>query len=402
LTNYSLITGVGPQGVPASKEPEDSPEGSRGELSASTAADAAVLDALYGDLPSYQPKAAERSEVVGATVPKVSSLPSEVPTILPSVGLRVITNPTSPTLVIEPVAQEVVASPISAVAGVLVSMRAPPRSPSACPAAVSASAASSAMASTWLVDYSEIASLPEIAEAENDYIGDLVDSFYNSLERTIDLVLKGSPMPFSKLKVVLSRGIECIRDFEGYHQAAALELLVDDLEKDVEEWRRLRCSDPESLADERLARLFAEKHEARLAAQEAAKAISSDLESLETRQAEVRSAIDASTSALLDAEDKIGRAEEMIRKANLLLSKAVLVRLEETARLEQLRAQNDELARQESSQRATLAEVEARLAQAVDFNETELRSQALAQAADDRRTGLASLGDRIRSYNVRL
>jgi len=126
------------------------------------------------------------------------------------------------------------------------------------------------------------------------------------------------------------------------------------------------------------------------------------LKSLETRQAEVESAIDASTSALLYTEDKIGRAEEMIRKANLLLSKAVPVRFEETARLEQLKAQNEELARQGLSQRATLAEVEARLAQAVDFNEAELRSQALAQAADDRRARLASLGERLRTYNVRL
>ena len=37
----------------------------------------------------------------------------------------------------------------------------------------------------------------------------------------------------------------------------------------------------------------------------------------------------------------------MIRKANLLLSKAEPVRLEETARLEQLKAQNDEVLRQE-------------------------------------------------------
>jgi len=54
------------------------------------------------------------------------------------------------------------------------------------------------------------------------------------------------------------------------------------------------------------------------------------------------------------------------------------------------------------AQRAILAEVEARLARAVDFNEAELRSQALAQAADDRRTRLGSLGERLRSYSVRL
>ena len=101
-------------------------------MSASTAADADVLDALYGDLPSYQPKPAERPEAAEAAVPEVSSLPtvstSEMPATLPSAELRVITIPTSPTLVIEPVAQEVVASLISAVAGVLVSMRTPPRS----------------------------------------------------------------------------------------------------------------------------------------------------------------------------------------------------------------------------------------------------------------------------------
>ena len=126
------------------------------------------------------------------------------------------------------------------------------------------------------------------------------------------------------------------------------------------------------------------------------------MKSLETRQAEVENAIDASTSALLDAEDRIAKAKEMIRKGNLLLSKAEPVRLEEAARLEQLKAQNDELSQQGLSQRATLAEVEARLAQAMDFDEAELKSQALAQAADDRRTRLASLGERIRSYNVRL
>ena len=92
----------------------------------------------------------------------------------------------------------------------------------------------------------------------------------------------------------------------------------------------------------------------------------------------------------------------MIRKGNLLLSKAEPVRLEEAARLEQLKAQSDELSQQGLSQRATLEEVEARLAQAMDFDEAELKSQALAQAADDRRTRLASLGERIRSYNIRL
>ena len=65
-------------------------------------------------------------------------------------------------------------------------------------------------------------------------------------------------------------------------------------------------------------------HEAHLVTQEAAKAISSDLKSLETRKVELGDAIDASSSTLLDAEDKIEKAKEMIRKANLFLSKTEL------------------------------------------------------------------------------
>ena len=98
--------------------------------------------------------------------------------------------------------------------------------------------------------------------------------------------------------------------------------------------------------------------------------------------------------------DKIEKAKEMIRKANLLLSKAEPVRLEESARLEQLKAQSDELLRQELAQRATLVEVEARLAQTASFNEAELRSQGLVRVADDRRTRLAILEGRIKSYEA--
>jgi len=53
--------------------------------------------------------------------------------------------------------------------------------------------------------------------------------------------------------------------------------------------------------------------EAHFVAQEAAKAISSDLKSLETRRVKIGDAIDASNSALLDTDDKIEKAKEMSR-----------------------------------------------------------------------------------------
>ena len=175
---------------------------------------------------------------------------------------------------------------------------------------------------------------------------------------------------------------------------------MDRLERDVDEWRHLSHLDLESSVNEQLAHLAAEIHEAHLTAQEAAKAISSDLKSLEMRRVELGDAIDASNSAFLDAEDKIEKAKEMIRKANLLLSKAEPVRLEEIARLEQLKAQNDEVLQQELAQRATLAETEAHLSQTTSFNEVKLRSQALIRAAEERKNRLATLEERIKSYEA--
>ena len=67
------------------------------------------------------------------------------------------------------------------------------------------------------------------------------------------------------------------------------------------------------------------------------------MKSLEIRKVEIVDAIDASNSALLDVEDKIENAKEIINRANILLSKVEMVRLEEIAQLEQLNAQNDEV-----------------------------------------------------------
>ena len=77
--------------------------------------------------------------------------------------------------------------------------------------------------------------LPGVVEAENEFMAELVDSFYKGLKCFIALVLKGSTTSFSALKVVLSRSINSIRDFGGDDQATTLELMVDKLERDVDE-----------------------------------------------------------------------------------------------------------------------------------------------------------------------
>ena len=76
------------------------------------------------------------------------------------------------------------------------------------------------------------------------------------------------------------------------------------------------------------------------------------------------------------------------------------MRLEEIARQEQLKAQNDEVLQYELAQRATLAKIEARLSHTVNFNEAELRSQAFIRAAEERKNRLSILEEWIKSYEV--
>ena len=287
------------------------------------------------------------------------------------------------TLVVEPVLPGVVTSPTSIVAGVLVSMKTPPRPPAIPrPSSTSAFATSSTIMTMKLVKVlsSGITRSPGVIEAEKKFVSEIVDSFYKSLKRSIALILKDSTTSFLALKVVLSRNIESIRDFRGDDQAAALELLVEKFEKDVDEWRHLSNSYLNPLVDEELERLMAQMQKVHLEVQEATKAVSLDLKSLETSKVEIGDVIDVSNSALLDAEDKIEKARKMIKRANLLLFKAELVCLEEISRLEQLKAQNDEVVQQEMAQRATLTEIEARLSQTANFNKAELRSQAFIRA----------------------
>jgi len=51
LPRHNIVAGVPPLGASTSREPTDLPDESRGDMSTSIAANAAVLDALYGDLP---------------------------------------------------------------------------------------------------------------------------------------------------------------------------------------------------------------------------------------------------------------------------------------------------------------------------------------------------------------
>ena len=67
-----------------------------------------------------------------------------------------------------------------------------------------------------------------------------------------------------------------------------------------------------------------------------AKAVSQELKSLISKEIKIADAIEASSNALASANVQIERARDMLRRADLLLSIAELVRVAETAQLGQL------------------------------------------------------------------
>ena len=63
--------------------------------------------------------------------------------------------------------------------------------------------------------------------------------------------------------------------------------------------------------------------------------MSQELKSLALKEVKITDTIEASNSALASANEQIEKAEEMIKRTNFLLSKAMPIRAAETAQLEQ-------------------------------------------------------------------
>jgi len=86
------------------------------------------------------------------------------------------------------------------------------------------------------------------------------------------------------------------------------------------------------------------------------------------------------------------------KRANFLISKTGLVCAEETARLEQLNTQSDQIFKLEAKKKVVIAETQARLAQLAAFNQEDMKSQALAKAEENKKQKLSSLESKLISY----
>ena len=156
------------------------------------------LDVLYRDLPSYQPECvgdlatAEETRVVLPSMlsMKLIAPPPEsagemmvasmMPPVLATTSLKVITSPTSLTLIVEPALSGTATNPTSYVVGVLVLMKTPPRLPVIPrPSPTSVSATSSTVMTVRPVEGLSLGFTcsPGVIEAEKEFMAEMVDSF---------------------------------------------------------------------------------------------------------------------------------------------------------------------------------------------------------------------------------
>ena len=123
-----------------------------------------------------------------------------------------------------------------------------------------------------------------------------------------------------------------------------------------------------------------------------------EVEIPEAEKTKIVNAIDVSNNALADANEQLEKAEAMIKKANFLISKAEPMRVEETAWLEQLSAQSDQILKPESEKKVVIAEAQSRLSQLAAVNHEDLKSQALARPKENRKQKLSFIESKLISY----
>ena len=165
---------------------------------------------------------------------------------------------------------------------------------------------------------------------QDEFIAELVNSFYKSLRRCLLTVLKSILTSFASWRPILSLVIESIRDVGGISAAAYLEELLNRLEGDIDEWRRLNQLDPTPMVEAELERLLEEMKNNYLEISKEAEAISEELKILDVREAEISEAIVISSEALEGAKDHLKKAGEMIARAKTIISKVEPVHQAET------------------------------------------------------------------------
>jgi len=127
-------------------------------------------------------------------------------------------------------------------------------------------------------------------------------------------------------------------------------------------------------------------------------AISQELKSIETRDAEAIEAMSVSSEALVFVKGQIKKAQEMITKANLL-SKAEPECQAEIIRLKKIKAKRLQIQQLEAEKRMALENLKSHLETTiVELNRDTLKAQVLMKSEEERKTKMPALEAKIKSY----
>jgi len=77
-------------------------------------------------------------------------------------------------------------------------------------------------------------------DIQDEFILELVEGFYKILKPCLPLISKSTRTSFTSLRVIFSRVIENIQDVGGVIEAESLEEMINNVERDIDEWNNLR------------------------------------------------------------------------------------------------------------------------------------------------------------------
>jgi chromosome segregation ATPase len=225
-------------------------------------------------------------------------------------------------------------------------------------------------------------------------------------------MLKGSRIPFSSLKVTLTRSVDNIRDVGGNERAAVFEQMISDFETDVKTLHELTQASPSSLVEEEINRLMSKMQEDRTATQNRLSELSGSLSEIKSRKAVVStdfdmahtrikallSDMDNARSSIEKANKMIEKARDMIAKAEVVLEKSAPLYEADSSSLEALENEKLVLRGEEARISREIASVEAHLATLAGGLTEDMKREASMKAEEELRRQVLLARSKVKSY----
>jgi chromosome segregation ATPase len=249
-------------------------------------------------------------------------------------------------------------------------------------------------------------------DLEEGLVQSFIQNFYNSFQQCVSLMLKGSRIPFSSLKVALTRSVDNIRDVGGNERAEVFEQMISDFETDVKALQELTQASPSSLIEEEINRLMSKMQEDRIVMQNRLSELSGSLSEIKSRKAVVStdfdmaharikaliSDMDNARSSIEKANKMIERARDMIAKAEVVLEKSAPLYKADSSSLEALENEKLVLRGEEARVSREIAAIEAHLATLAGGLTEDMKREASIKAEEERRRKILLARNKVKSY----